>query len=152
MTQLKTQRTDDSVEAYLNGLDDSRKRQDCFVLLQIMREITGEEPAMWGSSIVGFGSYKYRYNSGRRGEWFITGFAPRKRDLTVYIVPGFDAYQPLMKRLGKHKTGVSCLYLSKLEAVDLPTLRELISHSVADMRENNPYQHVLYQDLKDSPE
>ncbi len=142
MTQLKTQRSDDSVEEYLNRLDDPRKREDCFVLLQMMREVTGEEPAIWGGTIVGFGFYKYRYNSGRRGEWFITGFAPRKRDLTVYIMPGFDAYQPLMQRLGKHKTGKSCLYLSKLEAIDLPTLRELVSRSVADMRENNPYQHV----------
>ena len=142
MTQLKTQRSDDSVEEYLNRLDDPRKREDCFLLLQMMRELTGEEPAILGGTIVGFGFYKYRYNSGRRGEWFITGFAPRKRDLTVYIMPGFDAYQPLMQRLGKHKTGKSCLYLSKLEAIDLPTLRELVSRSVADMRENNPYQHV----------
>ena len=142
MTQLKTQLSDDSVEEYLSRLDDPRKREDCFVLLQMMREVTGEEPAMWGGTIVGFGFYKYRYNSGRRGQWFITGFAPRKRDLTVYIMPGFDAYQPLMQRLGKHKTGKSCLYLNKLEAIDLPTLRELVSRSVADMRENNPYQHV----------
>ena len=142
MTQLKTQRANDSIEEYLAGLDDPRKRDDCFVLLRMMREVTGEEPAIWGGTIVGFGFYKYRYNSGRRGEWFITGFAPRKRDLTVYIMPGFDAYQPLMQRLGKHKTGKSCLYLSKLEAIDLPTLRELVSRSVADMRENNPYQHV----------
>ena len=142
MTQLKTQRSDDSVEEYLSRLDDPRKQEDCFVLLRMMREVTGEEPAIWGGTIVGFGFYKYRYNSGRRGEWFITGFAPRKRDLTVYIMPGFDAYQPLMQRLGKHKTGKSCLYLSKLEAIDLPTLRELVSRSVADMRENNPYQHV----------
>ena len=142
MAQLKTQRNDASVEDYLNALDDSRKRDDCFTLLQMMREITGEEPAMWGGSIVGFGFYKYRYNSGRRGEWFITGFAPRKRDLTVYIMPGFDGYQPLMERLGKHKTGVSCLYLNRLDVVDLPTLRELITRSVADMWENNPYQHV----------
>ena len=142
MTQLKTQRSDDSVEEYLNRLDDPRKQEDCFVLLRMMREVTGEEPAIWGGTIVGFGFYKYRYNSGRRGEWFITGFAPRKRDLTVYIMLGFDAYQPLMQRLGKHKTGKSCLYLSKLEAIDLPTLRELVSRSVADMRENNPYQHV----------
>ena len=142
MTQLKTQRNDASVEEYLNSLDDSRKRDDCFVLLRMMRELTGEGPAMWGESIIGFGSYKYRYNSGHSGEWFITGFAPRKRDLTVYIMPGFDRYQDLMGRLGKHKTGVSCLYLNRLQTIDLPTLRELISRSVADMRENNPYQHV----------
>ena len=142
MTQLKTQRNDASVEDYLNSLEDSRKRDDCFVLLQMMQELTGEEPAMWGDSIVGFGFYKYRYNSGRSGEWFITGFAPRKRDLTVYIMPGFDRYHDLMERLGKHKTGVSCLYLNRLQTIDVPTLRELISRSVADMREDNPYQHV----------
>ena len=146
MTQLKTQRNDASVEGYLNALDDPRKRDDSFVLLRMMQEITGEEPAMWGDSIIGFGSYDYRYNSGHSGQWFITGFAPRKRDLTVYIMPGFDRYQDLMQRLGKHKTGVSCLYLSRLQAVDLPTLRELITRSVTDMRENNPYQHV-----KDNP-
>ncbi len=142
MTQLKTRPTGQGVEEYLNGLSDPRKREDCFALLRMMREVTGEEPAMWGESIIGFGSYRYRYRSGHRGEWFLTGFAPRKRDLTVYIMPGFEAYQPLMERLGKHKTGKSCLYLTELEAVDLSVLRELVSRSVTDMRDNNPYQHV----------
>ena len=142
MAELKTQRTEDSVEEYLSQVADVRKREDSFRLLELMREVTGEEPAMWGASIVGFGHYSYRYNSGRRGEWFVTGFAPRKRDLTIYIMPGFDGYQPLMERLGKHKTGVCCLYVKGLEGLDLDALRELISRSVADMRENNPYQHV----------
>ena len=142
MTELKTQRNDASVEDYLNALEDPRKREDCLVLLQMMREVTSEEPAMWGGSIVGFGSYRYRYNSGRRGEWFITGFAPRRRDLTVYIMPGFDRYQDLMQRLGKHKTGVSCLYLTRLANIDLETLRELVTRSVTDMLQDNPYQHV----------
>ena len=134
MTELKTQKNDANVEDFLNAIDHDRKREDSFTILNIMREVTGEEPAMWGSSIVGFGSYCYQYASGREGEWFLTGFSPRKQNLTLYIMAGFDAYDAMLEKLGKYKTGKSCLYINKLEEVDVQVLRELIHHSVEHMR------------------
>ncbi len=88
---------------------------------------------MWGSSIVGFGNYHYKYESGREGDWFLTGFSPRKQNLTLYIMPGFAQYDELMKKLGKHKTGKSCLYIKSLEDINLPTLKQLIQQSVKHM-------------------
>jgi hypothetical protein len=99
-----------------------------------MREITGEEPAMWGSSIVGFGSYHYVYASGREGDWFLTGFAPRKQALTMYIMSGFSEYDELLEKLGKFKTGKACLYVKKLDDIHLPTLKKLIRQSVKQKR------------------
>lgn len=101
-----------------------------------MKEATGEQPRMWGSSIVGFGAYKYRYASGHEGEWPIIGFSPRKNDLTLYIMPGFADYTELMAKLGKHKTGKSCLYIKKLDDVELPVLKKLITKSVDKMGEH----------------
>ncbi len=95
-----------------------------------MKDVTGEEPTMWGSSIVGFGRYRYKYESGREGEWMITGFSPRKTDLTLYIMHGFERVADLMTRLGKHKTGKSCLYIKKLSDVDLGVLRKIVEKSV----------------------
>jgi hypothetical protein len=138
MAELKTQKTDASVEDFLNAVEDERKRKDSFVILDLMREVTGEEPAMWGPSIIGFGSYHYKYASGREGEWFLVGFAPRKRNLTLYIMSGFDNYDALLADLGKYKTGKSCLYVNKLEDIDLDTLRELVKQSVTHMKETNP--------------
>ncbi|UCC77125.1 MAG: DUF1801 domain-containing protein [Anaerolineales bacterium] len=138
MAELKTQRTDASVEDFLNSVDSEGKRADSFALLEWMQQITGEKPAMWGPSIVGFGSYRYQYASGREGTWMLVGFSPRKRYLTVYIMDGFDGYESLLQKLGKYRTGKSCLYINKLDDVDLPTLRELISQSVAHVREANP--------------
>ena len=137
MTELKTQKNDASVEEFLNGVSDERKREDSFAILDLMREITGDEPAMWGTSIIGFGSYRYKYASGQDGEWFLTGFSPRKQNLTLYIMSGFDDYDSLLSGLGKHKTGKSCLYINKLDDVDLPTLRELIEQSVAHVANTN---------------
>lgn len=133
MAELKTQPTGESVTAFLDQVEDETKREACFTILELMKEVTGAEPQMWGTSIVGFGSYHYKYASGREGEWFLTGFSPRKRDLTLYIMSGFDQYGPLLERLGKFKTGKSCLYINKLEEVHLGTLRELIRQSVAHM-------------------
>ena len=100
----------------------------------MMEEITGEPPRMWGPSIVGFGTYHYRYASGREGDWMLTGFSPRKQTLTVYIMAGFDRYDELMSRLGTHKTGKSCLYLKKLDAIDRGVLKDIVTDSVAVMR------------------
>ena len=137
MAELKTKPTDASVEAFLNSVENEKKRQDSFAILELMREVTGEEAQMWGSSIIGFGSYHYKYASGREGDWMLVGFAPRKQALTLYIMSGFEGYDALMTDLGKHKTGKSCLYINKLEDIDLDTLRELIRQSVEHMIATN---------------
>jgi hypothetical protein len=130
MSQLKTQKNDASVEKFLNSVENDKQREDSFVVLDLMREITGEEPNMWGTSIVGFGSYHYKYASGREGDWMQVGFSPRKQNLTLYIVDGFKNYEMLLDKLGKHKIGKSCLYINKLEDVDQEVLRELVKQSV----------------------
>jgi hypothetical protein len=133
MAELKTKKNTASVEKFLNNVADEQRRKDCFRLVEIMKAETKAEPAMWGTSIVGFGRHQYKYPSGRELEWFLVGFAPRKQDLTLYIMGGLERYPSLMKKLGKHKTGKSCLYIKKLEDVDLPTLKQLIKQSVADL-------------------
>lgn len=134
MAQPKTQPTDQSVDAYLSALDNPKKETDARHILAMMEEATGAPPCMWGSGIIGFGSYTYRYASGRTGDWFLAGFAPRKSNITLYILPGFSTYGALLEQLGKHKTGKSCLYIRKLADVDEDVLRALIRDSVADMR------------------
>ena len=132
MAELKTKKNTASVEKFLNNVADEQRRKDCFRLVEIMKAETKAEPAMWGTTIVGFGRHQYHYESGRELEWFLVGFSPRKQDLTLYIMSGLERYPSLTKKLGKHKTGKSCLYIKKLEDVDLPTLRQLIKQSVAD--------------------
>lgn len=134
MAELKTKRTQASVSAFLDAVENEQRRADCRTVLNLMRAVTGEEPKMWGPSMVGFGSYHYKYASGREGDWFVTGFSPRKQDLTLYIMAGFDRYDELMAKLGKYKTGKSCLYLKRLSDVDLGVLRELVTASVEAMR------------------
>lgn len=137
MAELKTKPNDASPEDYLRTVEDERKRHDCFKIMQLMQEISGAPPQMWGDSIIGFGSYHYKYASGREGDWFLTGFAPRKRNITLYIMAEFDEYQSLLEKLGKYKTGKSCLYINKLEDVDLATLKELVQRSVDHMAQSN---------------
>ncbi len=134
MAQLKTLPTGESVTAFLEEVPDEIKRNDCRTLLGIMKRATGSQPRMWGHSIVGFGTYHYTYTSGREGDWFLTGFSPRKQDLTIYIMPGFDRYTSLMHRLGKHKTGKSCLYIKRISEINLAVLKELIGQSVRHMK------------------
>jgi hypothetical protein len=134
MAELKTKAHDGDVEAFLNDVDNTKRREDSFAVLELMKMITKEEPKMWGPSIVGFGQYRYKYASGREGDWMLTGFSPRKTALTLYIMAGFARYEELMAKLGKYKTGQSCLYISKLEDVDLKVLSELIRQSVAHMK------------------
>lgn len=134
MADLKTQPTTASVDDFLNAIADQGRRRDCLTVARIMKNVTGAEPQMWGPSIVGFGSYHYKYDSGREGDWFLTGFAPRKQALTLYIMAGFSRYAALMKKLGKHKKGKSCLYVQKLADLDLAILRELIEQSVEHLR------------------
>ena len=131
MAEAKTQKNRASVTKFLNAIEDPQRRKDAKAVHKLMREITGERPSMWGDSIVGFGSYRYEYASGRSGEWFLSGFSPRKRELTLYVMAGFRRYATLMKKLGKHRNGKSCLYIKRLEDVDQDVLRELITESVA---------------------
>ncbi|MFW6069290.1 MAG: DUF1801 domain-containing protein [Chloroflexota bacterium] len=137
MSDLKTKPTDESVTAFLDSVEDEKKREDSYAVMDLMREVTGEAPKMWGDSIVGFGSYHYRYESGREGDWFLVGFAPRKRNLSLYIMSGFEEYDDLLDELGKHKTGKSCLYINRMDDVDEDVLRRLVRQSVAHMRETN---------------
>ncbi len=134
MAQNKTQRNDGDVMAYLESVENKRRREDSLVIKAMMEDVTGEPAEMWGSSIVGFGSYHYRYESGREGEFVLSGFAPRVQSLTLYIMGGHERYADLFARLGKHRTGKSCLYINKLADVDLDVLREIIAESVAYMR------------------
>jgi hypothetical protein len=137
MAELKTQKNDASVEAFLNSVENERRREDGFRLLELMREVTGEEPVMWGTSIVGYGNYHYKYASGQEGDWFLVGFSPRKQSLSLYIMSGFEKYDDLMSKLGKHKTGKGCLYVNKLADVDEQVLRNLVKQSYDHMKAAN---------------
>jgi hypothetical protein len=136
--ELKTKVTDASVVDFLNAVADENKRADCFQILNLMERITHEKPKMWGSAIVGFGKYHYKYASGREGDWPITGFSPRKQNLTIYIMSGFYNNQDLLKELGKYKTSVGCLYIKKLADVDLKVLEQLIARSLKDLQKLYP--------------
>jgi hypothetical protein len=131
--QNKTQKTDQDVREFLNTVEHDQRREDSLKVLEMMEKLTGMKAEMWGTSIVGFGDYHYKYESGREGDFFKVGFSPRKTSLTLYIMPGFGRYPELMERLGKYKTGKSCLYVKKLEDVDEEVLKELIVESVAYM-------------------
>jgi uncharacterized protein YdhG (YjbR/CyaY superfamily) len=133
MAELKTKRNQGDVQAFLNSIPDEKKRQDSFIILDLMKQVTDKEPEMWGESIVGFGSYHYKYESGREGDWFLTGFSPRKQNLTLYVMSGFDEYDQLLHKLGKYKTGKACLYIQKTNDVNANVLKELIQKSVAHL-------------------
>jgi hypothetical protein len=135
---MKTQRNNASVHDFLANVEPARRREDAAVLLALMQELSGEEAAMWGPSIVGFGQYHYRYESGREGDWCRIGFSPRKSSLSLYIMNGFSDYEELLADLGKHKLGKSCLYINKLADVDLEVLRQLVSASLRFMEEKYP--------------
>ncbi|MCB9834258.1 MAG: DUF1801 domain-containing protein [Planctomycetes bacterium] len=130
MAELKTKMTDASVAAYMAAISDEKRRADCETVLALMRSVTRDEPKMWGTAIVGFGRYFYRYASGQEGYWMLTAFANRAQAITLYIMAGFDRYADLMARLGKYKTGKSCLYVRRLEDIDLKVLKELVTESV----------------------
>lgn len=134
MAELKTKMNDSDIIKFLNGVDDEERRKDCFKLLELFEQLTNEPPKMWGTSIVGYGSYHYKYDSGREGDWFLAGFSPRKQNLTIYITAGFTEYDAIMQNLGKFKTGSSCLYVKKLADIDLDKLKTLVKKSVAYMK------------------
>jgi len=133
-TGNKTVPTGASVKAFIDGLPDDAQRKDARALLALMRRATGSTPKMWGTSIVAFGEYHYKYASGREGDWCVTGFAPRKGMLTVYIMPGLHLHKANLKKLGPVKTGKSCIYVKRLSDVHLPTLTTMVKQSLADMR------------------
>ncbi len=133
MSENKTRATDGDVMAFLNAVEPERRRLDGLRLNGIFQEVTGFRPVMWGSSIVGYGSYHYVYKSGREGDFLATGFSPRKASLSIYIMPGYADFGGIMERLGKHRTGRSCLYVNRLSDVDENVLRELIAAGLRDL-------------------
>jgi hypothetical protein len=136
MAGIKTKATKASPSVFVGSISDERRRKDCRELMTLMRDVTGHPPKMWGTSIVGFDRYHYKYASGREGEMPLTGFSPRKQDLVLYLGPGL-ANRALLAKLGKHKTGKGCLYLRTLADVDRTVLRTLVGHSVDEMRKRH---------------
>ena len=143
MPENKTTPNDLDVEQFLNSIADEQKRKDSFTILELMKQVTGMEPRMWGSSIVGFGSYHYKYESGREGDAILAGFSPRKQNLTLYHMSGFERCDDLLKQLGKHSTGKGCLYIKRLADVDLPTLKSLIEESFKHVEKRSRKEHTL---------
>jgi hypothetical protein len=137
VAELKTQPTNKSVKDFIDGIADDTKRRDCRTIMKIMKKVTKARPKMWGTSIVGYGSYHYKYASGRQGDWFTAGFSPRAQSLTLYIMSGFRGHDALMKKLGKHTTGKSCLYIKRLDEIDLDVLEELIERSVRHIEQSS---------------
>jgi hypothetical protein len=135
MAEQKTKPTNQSVKEFLNQIPEPERRADCFAVAKLMEEISGEKPTMWGPSIVGFGSYRYKYASGREGDWPMMGFSPRKKDLTLYIMMGFEKHAELMEKLGKHSHSKSCLYIKRLSDVHIPTLKKLMKIGLKDLME-----------------
>lgn len=135
MAAQKTLENNESVIHFLNSVEDERKRKDCFSLLQMMKKVTGEEPKMWGTSIVGFGKYHYKYASGHEGDAALVGFSPRKQNISIYLM-SYEMSGPdnLLSKLGKHKAGKGCLYLNKLEDINQEVLKELIKNSVEGLK------------------
>lgn len=134
MKENKTKVTEASVDSYLQAIEDSSRREDCKSLARLMTDATGYQPRMWGTSIVGFGSYHYKYESGREGDACLTGFSSRKTDITVYLVKDFPGQQQLLSKLGKYKAGKGCIYIRKLSDVDLEILAGLVAGAAAERK------------------
>lgn len=138
MSENKTKENDSSVVEFLDKITPEWKKNESFELLGVIKEITGHEPKMWGGSLIGYGKYHYKYDSGREGDFFKAGFSPRKQAMTVYIMAGFNRYEELLSKLGKHKTGKSCLYIKSLADVDMEILKEIIKNSYYAMSKKYP--------------
>ena len=134
MSSNKTQPTKVDPKDFIASVDNETRRGDAEVLLELIEELTGERPVMWGPSLIGYGTYHYKYDSGREGDFFMAGFSPRKQNMVVYVMPGFDRYAELMNKLGKYKTGKSCLYINKLKDVDMEVLKSLIKEGFEYMK------------------
>jgi len=140
MSQNKTQPTSQAVETFLAGVEPERKREEARELVAMFRRITGCEPVMWGSALIGFGSYHYKYESGREGDFLATGFSPRKAQHSIYIMPGYADFSEILSRLGKHSMGKSCLYIKKLADVDMDVLEELVRAGLENLKAKYPVQ------------
>ena len=138
MAENKTKQTNANVDAFINNIKDESIQNDCYKIIKIMKSVTKEEPQMWGPSIIGFGSYHYKYASGREGDMCIAGFSPRKQNLTIYLMPGFETQQAHLKKLGKYKTSKVCLYIKSLNDLDVKVLKEMILQSVKEMKKLYP--------------
>jgi hypothetical protein len=138
VAQNKTKPTGEDVSTFLDRVPDPGRREDARALCELMARVTGEEPVLWGGSMVGFGSYRYKYDSGREGEWLATGFAPRAKELVVYLMAETPDREQLLARLGKHRIGKSCLYIKALSAVNCAVLAELVRGSLRELRERYP--------------
>ena len=134
MDEPKTKATKESVAKFLNSIEDENKRKDCKTVAKLMEEASGSKPVMWGPSIVGFGSYRYKGASGREGDWPRVAFSPRKQNLTLYLMGGFDRHQDLMEKLGKHTNSKGCLYIKRLDDIHLPTLKKLVLETLKYMK------------------
>lgn len=138
MAAIKTTKNDASVTAFLDTVAQDQKRKDCDVILKMMQQVSKQEPKMWGSSIIGFGTWHYKSErSKQEGDWFVTGFSPRKQNISLYIMPSVNSYKDILAKLGKYKTSVSCLYINKLADVDVTVLKELINTAYKTMKEKN---------------
>jgi len=137
MAELKTKPTAESVKAFIQAIVDDGRRQDCLMLAAMMARVTGAEPTMWSSGIIGFGSYRYKYVTGREGDWFEAGFASRKANIAVYVVPGLDRFEEHLSELGAFKTGKGCIYIRRLADVDLGRLEALLTASVALLKQSD---------------
>ncbi len=140
MAELKTKPNSANINDFLSKVENEQKRADSYKILELMKKVTGEEPIMWGNSIIGFGNYHYKYASGREGDWFLTGFSPRKQNFSIYLMSceNEKKLNDLFAKLGKHKTGKSCLYFNKLADIDIRVLEKLIRQSVEDLKNYQP--------------
>ena len=138
MAENKTKQTKASVDKFISAIKDENIRKDCYTIIKIMKSVTKEEPKMWGPSIIGFGTYHYKYASGREGDMCIVGFSPRKQNLTIYLVGGFEKQKALLAKLGKYKTSKVCLYIKSLDHIDLKVLKEMIVQSVKEVKKLYP--------------
>jgi hypothetical protein len=134
MAEIKTRPTEQSVEKFLKAIEDETRRNDCFAVAKLMEDITGMKPKMWGPSIVGFGSFRYTYSNGKEADWPVAAFSPRKQNLTIYITPPTEQYDALLKTLGKHSVSKACLYIKRLDDIQLPTLKKLLRESVKQLK------------------
>ena len=137
MAELKTKKNDKDVRAFLDGVEHKKRKEDSLMLHELMNEALGIEPSMWGDSIVGYGSYHYKSKSGQEGDWFVTGFSPRKQSMTVYILPGLSKFEAELDKLGKHKVGKGCIYINKLEDVNTDVLMNIVRKAFVDMEGKN---------------
>jgi len=135
MAEAKTKPTEKTVDSFIATVEDDKVRADCYTIINLMEKVTGEKPKMWGPAIVGFGKYTYKYESGRSGEICMTGFSPRKANITLYVLAGFPGQAELLQKLGKHKSGKGCLYIKKLDDINIDVLESLIKESIKFLKE-----------------